>query len=141
MFLYSGPIQKDRYHKHYYYVGDRCGFYPPFYYHCVYRPNRNRNKVGCVYTGDGNLNVVDINTVYKSYWENVGTIQIPHHGDFKSFNNKALKDHYYCCPISVGKNNSYGHPSVKVIADILSSRSCPIKVTEELNSEYIEIIK
>jgi len=107
------------------------------YYFCRYYSD----KVGCVYTGGGNLNIVDIKSIFSSFWNNVGTIQIPHHGDIKSFDKKVLENKYYCCPISVGKNKPYGHPSDKVIADILSLRSCPIKVTGELNSEYIKIIE
>jgi hypothetical protein len=137
MFLYSGPIQKNKYHKDCFSGNMHRYFHHHLYHHC----NHNFNKVGCIYTGDGDLNIVDIKSIFKYYWENVGTIQIPHHGDIKSFNRKILDDKHYCCPISVGKNKPYGHPSDKVIADILSSRSCPIKVTEELNSEYIEIIE
>ena len=136
MFLYSGPTQNNKYHKHCF-VGDmHRHFYNHLYYHC-----NHSDKVGCIYTGDGDLNIVDIKSIFRSYWENVGTIQIPHHGDIKSFNKKVLKDHYYCCPISVGKNNSYGHPSSKVIGEILTLRSCPVLVTEELDSMYIEIIE
>ena len=133
MFLYSGPIQKDKYHKDCF-----LGNFHRYFYHCYHNFD---NKVGCIYTGDGDLNIVNIKSIFKYYWENVGTIQIPHHGDIKSFNMKIFDDKHYCCPISVGKDKPYGHPSDKVIADILSSRSCPIKVTEELNSEYIEIIE
>lgn len=136
MFLYSGPIQKNQYHKDCFIGNMNSYFYYPSYYYCD-----NFDKVGCVYTGDSDLNKVDISSVYKRYWDNVGTIQIPHHGDLKSFNKKVLKDYHYCCPISVGKNNSYGHPSNKVIAEILSNRSCPIFISEELNSMFIEIIE
>ena len=136
MFLYSGPIQNNKYHKHCFVGEIHRHFYNHLYYHC-----NHSDKVGCIYTGDGDLNIVDIKLIFRSYWENVGTIQIPHHGDIKAFNKKVLKDHYYCCPISVGKNNSYGHPSNKVIAEILSNRSCPVLVTEELDSMYIEIIE
>ena len=55
----------------------------------------------------------------------MGTIQIPHHGDLTSFNKSILDDKHYLCPISVGEYNSYGHPSSKVIADILSQDSHP----------------
>lgn len=137
MFLYSGPVQSNKYHKNFFSGNMHRYFHYRLYFHC----NRHSDKVGCIYTGDGNLNDVDIKSIFNYYWENVGTIQIPHHGDLKSFNQKVLEDEHYCCPISVGKNKPYGHPSDKVIADILSSRSCPIKVTEELNSEYIEIIE
>ncbi len=136
MFLYSGPIQNNKYHKHCFVDEMHQHFYNHLYYPC-----NHSDKVGCIYTGDGDLNIVDIKSIFRSHWENVGTIQIPHHGDIKAFNKKVLKDHYYYCPISVGKNNSYGHPSSKVIAEILLNRSCPILITEELNGMYIEIIE
>lgn len=135
MFLYSGPITNNKYYKHCFLKYSLNHFYNYHIYH------KKIDKVGCIYTGDGNLNIVNIKSIYKNYWKNVGTIQIPHHGDIKSFNKKILKDQFYSCPMSVGKNNSYGHPSSKVIAKILSSKSIPILVTEELNSMYIEVIK
>jgi hypothetical protein len=136
MFLYSGPTKNSQYNKHCF-VGDMNKH---IYNHLYYQYN-NFDKTGCIYTGDGDLNIVDIKSVFKNYWENVGTIQIPHHGDIKAFNKKVLKDKYYSCPISVGKNNTYGHPSSRIIAEILTSRSYPILVTEELDSMYIEIIE
>lgn len=38
------------------------------------------NKVGCIYTGDVDLNEFEIKSVYSKYWNMVGTVQIPHHG-------------------------------------------------------------
>ena len=88
MFLYSGPIKKNKYHKDCF-LGNmhRC-FHHHLYHHC----NHHFDKVGCIYTGDGDLNIVDIKSIFKHYWENVGTIQIPHHGDIKSFNRKIFDD-------------------------------------------------
>jgi len=102
--------------------------------------NEYSSKVGCIYTGDSNLNKIDIKTIFKFYWSSVGTIQIPHHGDLTSFNKSILDNKHYLCPISVGEYNSYGHPSSKVIADILSQDSHPILVTENLTSSFIERI-
>jgi beta-lactamase superfamily II metal-dependent hydrolase len=100
-----------------------------------------RNAVGCVYTGDTDLNKVKIKSIFRDYWESVGTIQIPHHGDLKSFDKSILDDKYYWCPISVGEKKRYGHPSSRVIADIRSHNSYPILVTENLTSSYIEHIR
>ncbi len=99
------------------------------------------SRVSCIYTGDANLNLIDLSQVFQKYWHYVGTVQIPHHGDVKSFNTNFFSNRYYCCPISVGKNNSYGHPSCQVIADIMSKGSRPILVTENLHSGYVECIK
>lgn len=136
MFLYSGPIPNTDHHK-FCFTGDNI------YCNCK-NLNFHKNysdRVGCVYTGDGDLNIVKINAIFKIFWDNVGTIQIPHHGDLKSFDKNSLTQNHYYCPISVGKNNSYGHPSSKVIGEILAAYSCPILITEELDSVYIEIIK
>jgi hypothetical protein len=78
--------------------------------------------------------------VYCYLWEYVGTIQIPHHGDLKAYCDSELTKRFYNCPISFGKHNSYGHPSSLVIAKILSKFSCPIMVTEDLDSVFIETI-
>lgn len=98
-------------------------------------------KVACLYTGDGDLNKVDMKEIYKDYWYLIGTIQIPHHGSLKSFNESILKDQYFLCPFSVGENNSYGHPSGKVISKILSYASFPLLVTEDADSEFTETIE
>lgn len=136
MFLYSGPRQNNQLHKHCFLMKIERYFHHRFFHH------RNWfEKVGCVYTGDGDLNIVDISLIYRNYWRYVGTVQIPHHGDIKSFNNKILNDKHFCCPISAGKFNSYGHPSNAVISEILSFKCFPMIITEELDSVYVEIIE
>ena len=136
MFLYSGPPKKKFYYTYLYQSNkDYCYFcFYPFY-------DIERDRVACLYTGDGNLNIVDIEKTYKKYWDLIGTIQIPHHGSILSFNNNILKNIVFICPFSVGKNNSYGHPSIKVISEILSHGSYPIYVTEDVDSIFIEIIE
>lgn len=161
MFLYSGPYKKDSQHykgldwtfKHLkessfnYFLNtpslplSKCSFFDRCKCHfledflpCLYR-------VACLYTGDGDLNKADMEKIYKEYWNLIGIIQIPHHGSLKSFNKNILKDQYFLCPISVGKNNSYGHPSTEVINEILLHRSYPICVTEDADSEFTETIE
>lgn len=145
MLLYSGlnchkeDCQKNtflfdysrRYFKH----------YEKFYYRRWHKMSRENYRVSCVYTGDTDLNVVKIKSIFRNFWKSVGTIQIPHHGDLKSFDKNVLDDKYYWCPISVGEKNSYGHPSSRVIANVLSQDSIPILVTENLTSSYIEHIR
>lgn len=161
MFLYSGPYKKDSQHykglywtfKHLkessfnYFLNtpsislSKCSFFAPCKCHflkdflpCLYR-------VACLYTGDGDLNKANMEKIYKDYWNLIGTIQIPHHGSLKSFNKNILEDQYFLCPISVGKNNSYGHPSREVFREILDHRSYPIFVTEDIDSEFTETIE
>lgn len=136
MLLYSGPVQNTKRFKHCF-IGNY--FYPHhhFYYHCC----DVNDRVACIYTGDSDLNFVKLESIYKLLWNNVGTIQIPHHGDIKSFDIQILKNGQYCFPISVGTNNNYGHPSTKVLSEILKEGSCPVLVTEKLDTMFVEIIK
>lgn len=133
MVLYSGPLEdKKSFLKESY----SLSYDSP----CLHKPFEFNNRIACVYTGDADLNKIDIKVVYKSYWNNVGTIQIPHHGDIKSFNVNILKDNSYVCPISVGNKNTYAHPSSTLKAIILKNNSYPVLVTEDLSSTYIELI-
>lgn len=131
MFLYSGPSCKKDLHKHSWIRGHyRCDLFRCY-----------SHRVACLYTGDGDLNKVDVRTIYRTYWDLIGTIQIPHHGSSASFNADALDNLCFLCPISVGNENCYGHPSQKVISEILLKRSYPILVTESVDSTFVEIIE
>ena len=138
MFLYSGP-EKETGNEIYQVYQRRIidEFYSKLMCYNLMFPKRP----ACLYTGDGDLNVVDVQSVYKDYWHFIGTIQIPHHGSYSSFNENILFNRPFFCPISVGKNNSYGHPSQKVISRLLQYESYPILVTEDVDSTFVEIIR
>jgi len=136
--LYSGPIEK----KGQYYISNYpCIMYCAKHYR-DYKIHYNccTKRAACIYTGDADLNITNIREVYERFWDNVGTIQIPHHGDLKSFNINIIESGYYYCPISVGKNNTYGHPAGQVILDIYKEDCLPILITESLNSMYVQVI-
>lgn len=97
--------------------------------------NKNDFRIGCIYTGDTDLNIVKISNVYSKYWQFVGIIQIPHHGAIKNFEKNCLTNQYYMCPISAKKSNKH-HPDAKVITQIVSQNSFPILVTENSNSQF-----
>ena len=121
MFLYSGPSCKKDLHKHSWIRGHyRCDLFRCY-------PHR----VACLYTGDGDLNKVDIRKIYRRYWDLIGTIQIPHHGSGKSFKASPFDEGGFLCPMSVGNKNSYGHPSPIVISELFLKRNFPILVTED----------
>lgn len=138
MFVYSGP-EKETSNEIYQVYQRRIidEFYSKLMCYNLMFPKRP----ACLYTGDGDLNVVDVQSVYKDYWYFIGTIQIPHHGSYSSFNENILLNRPFFCPISVGKNNSYGHPSQKVISRLLQYESNPILVTEDVDSTFVEIIR
>jgi len=135
------------------YSGLKCkkinckSIFPPYLrlsvlYHFIHhKVTTERRRVSCIYTGDTDLNIVKIKSIFKDYWSSVGTIQIPHHGALKSFNKDTLEDKGYLCPMSVGEKNSYGHPSSKVLGDILSQACYPMVITENLASTYVETIE
>lgn len=140
MFLYSGPSSiKDS--NRLYWRG-RCWHYDPYCWHFDHYVHRcNPHRVACLYTGDGDLNAVKVKDIYRNYWDLIGTIQIPHHGSLSSFDASILDNRQFLCPISVGKNNSYGHPSQEVISEILLNESCPLLVTEDVDSTFVETIE
>lgn len=81
MFLYSGPSCKKDLHKHSWIRGHyRCDLF-----RCYVDIDCHPHRVACLYTGDGDLNKVDIRKIYRRYWDLIGTIQIPHHGSGKFF--------------------------------------------------------
>lgn len=140
MVVYSGTTNsfKHKFEVHSLFHDPYC--IDDYFCHKFWRKNFYEDSAGCIYTGDTNLNAVKIKIIFNKYWNSIGLIQVPHHGDIKSFNTDVL-DTPKLCPISVGKNNSYGHPSDKVIIDIISHDSCPIFVTEDKNSIFIQIIE
>lgn len=108
------------------------------YSYCEYICSNHYIKIGCIYTGDTNLNKFNLINTYQHYWSMVGTVQIPHHGSIEDFNSDFLNSNDLICPISFSINNNYGHPSYKVINDIISKNSQIIKVTEKMDSGYIQ---
>lgn len=138
MFLYSGPQNPHKLQRLIWTNKCCCGF---LCWHVCNNYLLDCSRVACLYTGDGDLNKVSVKQIYKKYWNYIGTIQIPHHGSLPSFAKDVLENKDFFCPISVGKNNSYGHPSEVVICDILLHRSYPILVTEDVDSVFIETIE
>lgn len=135
MFLYSGPIQNimviDDYHHSSY--CSSCYCHSLFY----------ETKVGCLYTGDGNLKTlykhdVNICTLLPKYADFIGTVQIPHHGSIKDFEIKFFKNKRFICPICFGNNNTYGHPSGKIIKDLLLNKSTPVLISEEQQTIFFQ---
>lgn len=127
MFLYSGPSSKKDLHKHSWI----SGHYRADLFIYDVDIDSHSHRVACLYTGDGDLNKVDIRKIYRRYWDLIGTIQIPHHGSGKSFKAAPFDEGGFLCPMSVGNKNSYGHPSPIVISELFLKRNFPILVTED----------
>ena len=129
LLLYSGPASLDHGYR---YV--RCAWNNIFRFY--------RLDVGCLYTGDNDCNLSNWKNSFNSIWDNIGTIQLPHHGSIKSFNflNNPI-DKCYIFPVSCGSVNRNGHPSDKVLAYLLANNCYTYIVTELVNTAYRQVIR
>lgn len=97
---------------------------------------------GCLYTGDSTCDLQGWKDVkYTRVWDKIGTIQLPHHGSLESFDVNANSiDKRYIFPVSCGSTNSYGHPSGKVLAYLMTQGCKPVIVTEMAGTVFVERI-
>jgi len=91
------------------------------------------NSFKVLFTGDASpkiLNLIGENYYYKNLIANITLLKIPHHGSKKGLNKKFLSIiNPKIAVISVGKNNSYGHPDKEVLK-ILKAKKVKIKRTD-----------
>ncbi len=97
---------------------------------------------GCLYLGDynakGKEHWDELYKAYNSYWNNLGTIQVPHHGSSYNYNNRLNSTRNL---ISIMCANSNGkHPHASTVKSIVQNYGVPIIVTEEPSSRFIEKI-
>ena len=132
LIVYSGPsIKYDSKDHAFLDEGFVPRYYPGLYYH-----------VACIYTGDSDFDITSYKNHLGKLWNNVGTIQIPHHGSLDSFkidkNHDKLPSHI-AFPVSCGEVNKYGHPSGKVLSLLCAERNYPFIVTEQCSTIYIQL--
>ncbi|WP_318432260.1 ComEC/Rec2 family competence protein [Photobacterium leiognathi] len=102
------------------------------------RKGKNIGKVSCIYTGDADLNLIDLDAIFGSYTCLLGTIQLPHHGAKSNFDFSLLTNVHYFLPVSVGLNNTYLHPSNCIIRQAIKKGSTPIFITENESSKFTQ---
>ena len=136
--VYSGPIKKKDIPNRFCYRGNHiwCGF--------------SLIGCGCLYLGDTDLNqgggqnkiINQLKLFLKHFINEIGTIQLPHHGAIKNFNNLLLSynnnDKLFFA--SFGNSNTYGHPSYDVIEQVLCSDNIFFGVNENRGSGLVENI-
>ena len=148
LIVYSGPISvKHEYIKKYNSICNVSCIARRIHYGCNMIPFIGK-RVACLYLGDTDLNQTSggcgiIEAIYLNLGDvrhNIGTIQVPHHGSEKNFNDDILWYRYpKLCFASFGMQNKYGHPSYKVVAEV-EMHNHFVGVTEDRNSALVETI-
>ena len=136
--LYSGP--KDLNHGMFedFYLGHKClsnRVFDKLFW-------EDYHRVACLFTGECDFDLAEWrDRKYQEVWDNVGTIQIPHHGSIDSFDiDKNTIDRYYKFIVSCGNENTFGHPSMRLLEYLLLSGCYCRIVNESLNSVYMRKI-
>jgi beta-lactamase superfamily II metal-dependent hydrolase len=95
-------------------------------------------KCGCLYTGDYNAktekNYKALDSAFSKYWDNILTLQVPHHGSKNSFNKNLIRegiDHYF---ISAGEKDRYKHPNIEVLREFADAKKEVRIITEKSHS-------
>ncbi len=146
LILYSGPVNKNIYSLILYFgsedekrmcIKKTCEIYEIIFS----TENYFSYKIGCLYTGDFNLNI-DFDFI-KNMLENnceINFFQIPHHGSKHSWNSKYknnLNNKFLF--LSAGTKNKYSHPHKEVLMDILSTHCCYPRIISEDKESKIEM--
>lgn len=103
-------------------------------------PNSNLDNPNCLYTGDlepcSNINDLKDIAIYGQYWDQIASIQVPHHGSQYNYH-KDLYEYPIRGIISVGNNNSHKHPNIDTLLKIHDNGCEPIIVTDDKSSMKI----
>ncbi len=131
LLLYSGPVSADLR-----YAISKCAPCRPWR-RCHYY------EAGCLYTGDSNADMTGWKDQrFTDVWDCIGTIQLPHHGSVDSLDVSTNPiDRPYIVPVACGSYNTYGHPSGKVLAYLMTNNCCTQIVTEAANTVFMEKIE
>lgn len=125
MVVYSGPNSDDSGLLSNSFTHFSGRYYHPFW-HYISLP-------GCLYFGDycakGTHKWNHFKRKLSSYFNRVGTIQVPHHGSKHNFNNDLI-DIAEIFIISAGNNNTYYHPHKSVMHGFIKKGVLPFLVTE-----------
>ncbi|KGL49391.1 MBL fold metallo-hydrolase [Porphyromonas cangingivalis] len=147
--LYSGPIEQKAYRNHFYHQKVEQA-HNQLYHNLttcsiscsdfLKDDHSLKWRVACIYNGDSNYEEKKLKKWLDGLWNNVGTIQIAHHGSKRSHDFDCPRGTSFLCPISYGTSNTYGHPSSDVLIDLAIKKRFPICITEHIDSKFIQII-
>jgi len=131
MTLYSGPaVNANEF--------EMFAVLPRFAFMNCYAGCISHTQVGCLYLGDyeakGSKKWQELHTGYKPYWNNIGIIQIPHHGSCHNYNDQLNKIQSMLSVISCGTSNRHRHPHSSTIRSIVMDGGTPIIVNESVGT-------
>lgn len=96
-------------------------------------------KIPCnfIYTGDyeecSNSTSTMLVQYYKQHWDTLCGIQIPHHGSKNNYYQELYENKCFAIA-SAGVNNSFNHPDIVTLVNIIEQGCMTIVVTEEVNT-------
>lgn len=103
-----------------------------------------QNISGCLYLGDynarGNLKMKELKEKYESFYKEISTIQIPHHGSRHNYNPRLNFKPNIISAISAGINNKFKHPHSETLKNIAIQNGIVILVTEEEKTKLTQSI-
>ena len=103
-----------------------------------------QNISGCLYLGDydvkGSQKMKEFDEKYKSFYKEISTIQIPHHGSKHNYNQRLNFKPNIISVISAGINNKFEHPHNETLKQIAIQNGIVILVTEEEETKLTQSI-
>lgn len=116
--------------------------------YCLIPPCKLNLSCGCIYFGDAKVDAEWRDDFYDylkglDLLEEIGTLQVPHHGSNLSYGWNIIPPqgrfaNPVRCIISIGEFNHYGHPSARVIRELLRKGGRVSMVTEAVSSMFIQ---
>ena len=131
MVVYSGA--KSKYIRQYHCAGNNCEISQLM--NCW-----NLEESGCLYTGDYRASSddewEDLKRAYDKVWDRIGIFTLPHHGSDKNYNEEFSTQNAIII-INAGYANRYGHPSRKVLCNLIENKCKFFWVNEHISSQAI----
>lgn len=108
----------------------------PLYSFCVLDKATNSQycPVNCLYMGDYEAlgaGLCDMKSFYRKIWNNIGLLQVPHHGSEHNSDENLYEDKERLCVVSCDSHDKYNHPDPSVLSAIRGESSIPLIVTEQ----------
>ena len=92
----------------------------------------------CLYMGDYEAlghKQKDLKEYYFKEWDDIGIVQVPHHGSEHNSDDEFYNGKRRICIISADSNDKYSHPDQIVLDAITNNHSLPIVVSENIKTK------